>query len=145
MAISFAKETYQGKIDALWRGECEVLPGGFNLENTIASNAVVKRGQPVRVDFDNMTAAICKTAKVVSGGTTTKPRVTKGSLFAVGDIVTKYGNGAKSPSISAIDTSNASYDVLTLSAAYTGLTADERERSFTQMMEIALDTAKELD
>lgn len=28
---------------------------------------------------------------------------------------------------------------------HTGLTADERERSFTQMMEIALDTAKELD
>jgi len=125
MAVLFQTKKFKGDFPAIWRGECKVLPGGFAPVQTLATGTVVYRGTPLCVDFDNMQAAIVKVAKVVSGGTTTKPRVSKGSYFAVGDTVFKIGNDASGKTISAIDTSNDDYDVLTLSGAITGLVADD--------------------
>jgi len=125
MAIEFKRTKVAGHFPEIWRGECRMLPGGFKPAQDFAVGTVLHRGTPLYVDFETMTAAVCKTAKVLSGGTTTKPRVAKGHLFAAGDVVTKNGDGASTPTISAIDTSNADYDVLTLSAAYTGLAADD--------------------
>jgi len=125
MAIEFKRTKVAGHFPEIWRGECRMLPGGFKPAQDFAVGTVLHRGIPLYVDFETMTAAVCKTAKVLSGGTTTKPRVAKGHLFAAGDVVTKNGDGASTPTISAIDTSNADYDVLTLSAAYTGLAADD--------------------
>lgn len=125
MAIEFQKTAYSGRFPEFWRGEAKVLPGGFKPAQTIANGTVVRRGTPLFVDFALRQAHICKSGLVLSGGTTTNPRVAKGNYFAVGDKVSKVGHYGASPSISAIDTSNADYDVLTLSAAYTGLTADD--------------------
>lgn len=125
MAIEFKKSAIKGHTPEIWRGECKMLPGGFNPKNTIATGTVLHRGTLVEVNFDEMSAAVIKVAKILTGGTTTKPRIAKGHLFAVGDVVTKYGDGKKSPTISAIDTENTEYDTLTLSAAYTGLAADD--------------------
>lgn len=128
MAISFATENYDGKIDALWRGECEVLPGGFNLKSatTLSTGELVKRGTPLFVDFENMECAVVKAAVVVSGGTTSAPRVPKGSHIAVGDkLVKETADTDTGVTVSAINTSNAAYDVLTLSAAISGLTAGD--------------------
>ena len=125
MAINFAKTTYAGRTPAIWRGECKVLPGGFKPKNTISNGAVILRGAPVCVDFDSMEAAVIKCVKVLSGGTTSKPRVAKGHYFAPTDVVMKVGKTDASPTISSIDTSNADYDVLNLSAAITGLAADD--------------------
>lgn len=126
MAISFLGTTYSGKIDALWRGECEVLPGGFKAKNTLNTGDLIKRGTPLFVDFANMEAAVVKAATVVTGGTTSAPRVKKGSHLAVGDkLVKATADTDTGVTISAINTSNADYDVLTLSAAITGLTADD--------------------
>lgn len=126
MAISFATTSYEGKIDAIWRGECEVLPGGFKLKNNLATGMLVKRGNPLYVDFDNMEAAVVKAVKVITGGSTSAPRVAKGHHFIVGDYVVKATSGTDTGvSITAINTSNAGYDVLTLSAAITGLAADD--------------------
>lgn len=125
MAISFAKTSYEGRTPAIWRGECKVLPGGFKPKNTLTKGMVVLRGTPLEVDFDNMEAAVIKVAKVLAGGTTSKPRVAKGHLFAAGDVLMKVGKDDASPSISSVDTSNVDYDVLNLSAAITGLTTND--------------------
>lgn len=125
MAINFQRTTYSGHTPEIWRGECKILPGGFKPKQTFPIGTVLHRGTPIEVDYTDMSAAVVKTAKVVAGGTTTKPRVAKGHYFVVGDVVTKYGSGASTPTVNAIDTTNADYDVLTLSAAITGLAAND--------------------
>lgn len=125
MAIEFKKTSVKGHTPEIWRGECKMLPGGFKPKNTIANGTVLHRGVLVEVNFDEMSAAVIKLAKVLAGGTTSKVRVAKGHLFAVGDVVAKVGKTDKSVSISTIDTSNADYDVLNLSSAITGLTTDD--------------------
>lgn len=123
MAIEFKRNVYEGRSPEFWRGEAKILPGGFKPVQSFATGTLVRRGTPVYVDFANHTAAVCKTAKVIKGGTTKSPRVTKGTLIAVGDVITKYGDGASTPSVTAVDTTTSTeYDVLTLSAAITGLT-----------------------
>lgn len=121
MAIEFKKTVFDGHSPEIWRGECKMLPAGFKPVQSFPVDTVLHRGTPIYVNFEERTAAVCKTAKVVNGGTTTAFRVDKGHCFTVGDVVTKLGDGAATPTISSIDTSNADYDVITLSAAYTGL------------------------
>lgn len=111
-------------MPTIWRGECKMLPGGFALSQSFVIGTVIFRGAPICVDFDTMTAAVCKTARVVSGGSTSAPRVSKCNYFQVGDRLMKVGKDDASPTITAIDSSNAGYDVLTLSAAISGLAAN---------------------
>lgn len=125
MAITFERTTFPGHTPEIWRGECKILPGGFKPKQTFPTGTVLMRATPIEVDFSDMSAAVCKTAKVVSGGTTTKPRIAKGHYLQVGDVVSKVGHYAASRTITAIDTSNADYDVLTLNSAYSGLTAND--------------------
>ena len=125
MAIEFKKTAVKGHTPEIWRGECKMLPGGFKPKNNIATGTVLHRGVLVEVNFEEMSAAVIKVAKILAGGTTTKPRIAKGHLFAIGDVVTKNGDGSKTPSITAIDTTNADYDILTLSADYTGLAEND--------------------
>lgn len=125
MAIEFKKTAVKGHTPEIWRGECKMLPGGFKPKNNIATGTVLHRGVLVEVNFEEMSAAVIKVAKILAGGTTIKPRIAKGHLFAIGDVVTKNGDGSKTPSITAIDTTNADYDTLTLSAAYTGLVEND--------------------
>lgn len=125
MAIDFKKTQVQGHTPEIWRGECKILPGGFKPVQNFPIGTVLHRGTPLFVDFEAMSAAVCKTAKVLSGGTTTAPRIGKGHYFVVGDVVMKHGVTDKSPIIKSIDTTNADYDVLTLQSAIAGLTADD--------------------
>lgn len=121
MAIEFKRTDFAGHFPEIWRGEATMLPGGFKPTQQLAVGTVLRRGVPIAVDFDTHSAAICKTASVLAGGTTQKVRVPKGHYFSAGDIVTKYNDGSATPSISTIDTSNIDFDVINLSAAYTGL------------------------
>lgn len=125
MAIEFKKTAVSGRFPEIWRGECKMLPGGFKPLQNFAVGTVLRRAALLEVNFENMTAAVIKLADVLGGGTTKNVRVAKGHYFAVGDVITKVGDGKSTPSISSIDTSNVDYDVLTLSAAYTGLTAGD--------------------
>lgn len=125
MAIEFKREKVAGHFPEIWRGECKILPGGFKPLQDFPVGTVLHRGTPIFVDFEGMSAAVCKTAKVLKGGATTAPRVAKGHYFAKGDVITKYGDGASTPTISDIDTTNENYDVLKLSAAYTGLAEND--------------------
>lgn len=121
MAIEFKKTAVSGRFPEIWRGECKILPGGFKPLQNFAVGTVLRRAALLEVNFENMTAAVIKLADVLGGGTTKNVRVSKGHYFAVGDVITKIGDGKLTPSISSIDTSNVDYDVLVLSAAYTGL------------------------
>lgn len=124
MGINFKSQKIAGHFPELWRGECAVLPGGFTPVNTIEIGKVVRRGTPLFVDFDKRTAAVCKTALVVSGGTTTAPRVAKGHYFAVGDTVA-VNEGATAVTVKSIDSANTDYDVITFDKALTGVKADD--------------------
>ena len=116
MAIDFKKTQLSGHTPEIWRGECKILPGGFKPVQNFPVGTVLHRGTPIYVDFEAMSAAVCKTAKVLKGGTTTAPRVAKGHYFVAGDVVMKLGVTDKSPIIKSIDTANAGYDVITFAS-----------------------------
>ena len=124
MAIEFKKQAFSGKTPVIWRGECKILPGGFKPKQTFPVGTVLRRGLPIQVDFDDMSAGVVKIAKVLDGGTTTDARVSKGHLFAVGDKVQKLGT-TTSTTVSKIDTNNADYDVITFATAISGLVAGD--------------------
>lgn len=121
MAIDFKKTQLSGHTPEIWRGECKILPGGFKPVQNFPVGTVLHRGTPIHVDFEAMSAAVCKTAKVLAGGTTTALRIAKGHYFVAGDVVMKLGVTDKSPIIKSIDTANAEYDVLTFASAIAGL------------------------
>jgi hypothetical protein len=121
MAIDFKKTQLSGHTPEIWRGECKILPGGFKPVQNFPVGTVLHRGTPIHIDFEAMSAAVCKTAKVLAGGTTTAPRIAKGHYFVAGDVVMKLGVTDKSPIIKSIDTANAEYDVLTFASAIAGL------------------------
>lgn len=125
MAVEFNKTSYEGNNPDFWRGEAKILPGGFIIGQTLPVGSVLRRGTPLYIeDEPNRKAYICKSADVLDGSDADALKVAKGHFFAVGDKVTTAGDttGSATPkSISAIDTSNAGYDVLTLSADITGL------------------------
>ena len=121
MAIDFKKTQLSGHTPEIWRGECKILPGGFKPVQNFPTGTVLHRGTPIYVDFEAMSAAVCKTAKVLAGGTTTAPRIAKGHYFVAGDVVMKLGVTDKSPIIKSINTANAEYDVLTFASAIAGL------------------------
>lgn len=124
MAIKFEREAIPGNMDVFWRQEVRMLPGGFHPLQTVPVGEVVQRGSFVAVDFDEMTAAIVKVGKVLDGGTTSKPRVSKRNNFFAGDTVMKLGKTDTGVTVKSVDRSNSDYDVLELSAAITGLAKD---------------------
>lgn len=124
MAIEFKTQQIPGRFPEIWRGECKMLPGGFKPVQEFPNGTVVRRATPLYVDFDAMTAAVCKTATVLNGSTTKEVRVPKGHYFVNGDKIIKHGVDALGE-IDTIDRSNDAYDILKLKAAYTGIKADD--------------------
>lgn len=126
MAITFEKQSFGGRFPEIWRGECKMLPGGFKPTQEFAPGTVVRRATPVFVNFDEMSATVCKVASVLDGGTTTKVRVPKGHYFTKGDNVFKYGDAAPAlVTVNDVDRTNSAYDVLSLSKAITGIAKDD--------------------
>jgi hypothetical protein len=125
MAIKFEREAFPGNTDVFWRQEVRMLPGGFQPVQTVPVGEVVQRGAFIAVDFDAMSAAIVKVGKVLEGGTTSKPRVSKRNNFFAGDTVMKVGKTDAAVTVKNVDRSNPDYDVVELSAAITGLAKDD--------------------
>lgn len=123
MGVKFEGRTYSGNMPVFWR-KAEIAPAGFKLLQTFPKGTVIRKGTPLHIVHGTLTAAVSKSANVVTGGTTTKPRVSKGSLFQANDVVMKEGEST-GVTISSIDSSNSEYDVLTLSSAITGLTSGD--------------------
>ena len=125
MGVEFKKTSHEGKFSPFWRQEVRMLPGGFEPIQTFPAGMVILAGTPLAVDFDNMKAAVVKVGKVITGGTTTNPRVSKRNNFVVGDVVMKIGKTDFSTTVKTIDRSNSEYDVIGLTAAITGLAAGD--------------------
>ena len=108
--------------EELWQEKTvRVHSGGFSVDMTkidAAAQAYAKKGQPFLVDFATRKATPIKSVKVtaVAGATATEYQVAKGHTFKVGDTI---GKGDKSSTITAIDTTEAGYDTLTLAATIT--------------------------
>lgn len=124
MAIEFKSKSYAGKSPVFWRGEAKILPAGFQLKQTFPAGTRIPRGTFLEIEIGTLKAAVVKHLNVVSGGTTQKPRVQKGSLIQVGDVLMKEGEKV-SVTVSSVDSSNREYDVVNLSSAITGLTAGD--------------------
>lgn len=94
------------------------LPGGFLLVITgLQSLSILPAGSAFVADETARTATLLKSTLVYANATNvaTTIQVTKGTQFAVGDNIGK-ADGAKSIDITAIDRTNAGYDIITVSA-----------------------------
>jgi hypothetical protein len=78
------------------------------------------KGAPLYLDYATKMAHVIKAATVITGGTTTAARVNKNHLFVVGDASYVSGDAV---AITAIDATNAAYDVITFSAPNVGAAA----------------------
>lgn len=86
--------------------------GGFSLADVLPSTfGYVLKGAPISVNHTSRVANLVKTAVVITGSTTTATKVAKNHQFKVGNVIAAAvsGNGV---AITAIDTSDADYDVL---------------------------------
>lgn len=100
----------------VWQKVLETAQGGFTLDNTgLADGLTIPAGTLVGFDESTRKASVLKTATMQADATNTATalKVLKGSAFAVGDYVASAKDGA-AYAISAIDTSNADYDQLTV-------------------------------
>ena len=107
----------------IWRHELQHtdgLGGGQLAITNLTAGIKLKKGALINFNLSTKAVNPVKNALVVTGGTTTAPRVKKNHLFKVGDIGYVSGDGV---TINSIDTSNADYDVITFSAACTGAAA----------------------
>ena len=99
------------------------LAGGFNIEDSdIDDGQYIPVLAPLAVDFKTRTAKVSKSVKAVEAINATTLKVQKGS-FAKENM--HLGNGTKGATISAIDTTNANYDTLALSATIDGVKAGD--------------------
>ncbi len=112
--------TGKGKpFQEIWQEKTvRVLSGGFNIVGfeKFAQIGYLPKGIPLNIDFANRNAtpikgAILNAAMLVDA---TTAEVKKGHTFIVGDF---FGNSAAATTITAIDTTNANYDVFTLAGA----------------------------
>ena len=115
---------YNLNPDAVAEEICDVQTlhhkrGAYKLDTTgLTIGSKLPRFTPVAVNLATRVAKVVKNVKVLEdvAADATSVKIAKGSLAYVG---MHLGTGTKGATVSAIDTSNASYDILTISAAFT--------------------------
>lgn len=99
------------------------LAGGFNINDSdIDDGQYIPVLAPLAVDFKTRTAKVSKSVKAVEAINATTLKVQKGSFTKVN---MHLGDGTNGATITAIDTTNANYDTLTLSATIDGVKAGD--------------------
>lgn len=118
MSLQLKRDVAAGDI-RVWQNVFETASGGFTLDTTglttLPAGSVLKAGLPVGLNEATRKARVIKLAVLqanAANNATTYP-VLKGHNFIVGEFMA-YTVGGASYAISAIDTSNADYDVITL-------------------------------
>lgn len=117
--LGFNREIGTGGIP-VWQGtakDIQLAQGGFLLDQTGLSIGVkVPSGTPLVINETTRVATFLHSASVtaVAGGTATSYQIAKGSTLKVGDNAAIGATGGKAYPITAIDTSNASYDTITV-------------------------------
>lgn len=130
-----SKEGFGGKMRAITNGKTlQLIPSGATLALTdvpLASEGKIPAGTPIQVDDLNGTAKIFKCAKVATAASASTDidvekmfdEVWGSNPLKVGDIVMKMGttfsSKSQSATITAIDTSDAAKDVITVDTALT--------------------------
>lgn len=119
MGLGFTRNIPTGSIP-VWQGDgadIQTAQGGFRLVTTgFAAGDVIKAGTPLVFDEAARTATVLRAgvAYALAGGSATTYQMTKGGTLKVGDYLASGATGGKAYAITAIDTSNAAYDVLTV-------------------------------
>lgn len=120
-------KTSSGTGIPVFQTRLEMAQGGFVLDDsTLTAGNTVKAGQPLGFDESTRKAKVVKLAKVYENAisSATAIKVYKGHHFKVGDYIAKTA-GSAAYAITVIDTSNASYDTLTVGTTLgVALTAD---------------------
>ena len=115
----------------VWQGtdkDIQLAQGGFLLSATgLADKALIPAGTPVVFDEANRTASILGTevAQANAAGTDVAYKVLKGHTLKVGDYLASGATGGKAYAITAIDTSNADYDTVTVGTTIGAVTAGD--------------------
>ena len=115
MSIGVSKTTTNDPIP-VWQHNPDVMLGGFKLVTTgLTSGEYVTAGTPIYANGTARTATVLKTAfaQATATNTATDYKLKKGHFFAVGDYLA-ITVGSKAYAITAIDTSNADYDLVTV-------------------------------
>lgn len=124
------KRTYGTSDIPVFQGygkDIQLAQGGFNLDTTgLVSGTVLKAGTPMTFDESTRKAKPMATAVVYenAGGSATQYKVKKGSILKVGDNFGKTKGGA-AYAITAIDTINADYDLVTVGTTIGAVTAGD--------------------
>lgn len=103
-----------GKV--IFQKVLETARGGFTLDTSgLSDGATIPAGTPIEFNEATRKAKILKTAKVyeTASGSPTQYKVEKGHNLAVGNPLAKTV-GSAAYAITAIDTSNAAYDLVTV-------------------------------
>ena len=90
--------------------------GGFNSDDSsLTDGYIVPVLAPIAVDFTTRKVKVVKNATIVetANASATSYKIAKNSLIAVGMY---FGTGAKGAEVTAIDKTNASYDLVTVAA-----------------------------
>lgn len=127
MAIGFDIKSSTGRIP-VFGPNAETAHGGFLLVTTgLVAGSVLRAGNPLVLDEAARTATPLHTGvmQANAAGSATAYRVTKGSGLAVGDYLATGATGAKAYAITAIDTSNAAYDEITVGTTIGAATAGD--------------------
>lgn len=106
----------------LWReSTCEWYTGGFQLDkaNLPAGLTNLPKGTVVSIDFETRSAKVVKTVALYQAltATDTELRVSKSNILVQGDVI---GTGGNTITVGAIDTSNAEYDAIAITAGELG-------------------------
>lgn len=119
MGLKYEVQDAGPRREELWNQKTvRVFAGGFDInpEHFPRSVTYALKGLPMNVNHTSRQARPVKTAVVAAalGAEGVEITVKKNHLFIVGDII---GDGAKAAAITAIDTSGATTDVITIGAA----------------------------
>lgn len=112
MAISFNPTAYSGKAPVFWRGEAKVLPGGYQLTDTLPAGVVIPKGTFVAISNSTLSANLCKYNAILDGSTISAIRVAKGTLFIAEDVFYLDGDDTLEIEVQRVDRSDAAYDVI---------------------------------
>lgn len=110
------KKTSSSAEIPVFQKEIEVAQGGFILDSSnVPAGKTIPAGSVLNFDESTRVAKVLKTATVhaTAASNATEYQVKKNHIFAVGDHVGKAVGGA-AYTITAIDTTNANYDVVTV-------------------------------
>lgn len=118
MGLGLKRTLSTGDIP-VWQGtgkDIQLAQGGFRLDTTgLTAGAVIKAGNPMTFDAATRVAKPLAVGKITedAGSSATSYKIAKGSRLKVGDyFASKTGN--KAYAITAIDTTNAGYDLVTV-------------------------------